>query len=76
MVHLLDPWNNARWVMWDSDPTSAVWVGPSGPGGAPSVRSDEDVDGDGVRDTMDDSDGDGLVDFDERNRFGTEPNQS
>ena len=26
------------------------------------------------RDTMDDSDGDGLVDFDERNRFGTEWN--
>jgi len=72
-VHLLDPWNNARWVNWSSDTTSAVWVGPAGPGGAPGVRSDEDVDGDGVPDTMDDSDGDGLVDFDERNRFGTSP---
>lgn len=72
-VHLLDPWNNARWVMWNSDATTTVWVGPSGPGGAPNVRSDEDEDGDGVPDTLDDSDGDGLVDFDERYRFSTDP---
>ena len=72
-VHLLDPWNNACWVNWSDDLTSTVWVGPSGTGGAPNVRSDEDMDGDGVSDTMDDSDGDGLVDFDERNRFGTNP---
>ena len=70
-VHLLDPWNNARWENWSDDLTTTVWVGPSGPGGAPNVLSDEDEDGDGVRDTMDDSDGDGLVDFDERHRFGT-----
>jgi formylglycine-generating enzyme required for sulfatase activity len=73
LVHLLDPWTNARWVLWDSDPTSVAWVGPSGPGGAPNVLSDEDSDHDGVRDTMDDSDGDGLVDFDERERFQTKP---
>jgi len=71
-VHLLDPYTKACWVLWNGDATSAVWVGPSGPGGAPSVRSDEDVDNDGVPDTMEDSDGDGLVDFDER-RFGTSP---
>ena len=70
-VHLLDPWNNARWVMWSGDATETVWVGPSGTGGAPGVRSDEDVDSDGVRDTVDDLDDDGLVDFDERVRFGT-----
>jgi formylglycine-generating enzyme required for sulfatase activity len=72
-VHLLDPWNNARWVNWSDDLTSTIWVGPSGPGGAPGVRSDEDVNGNGMPDTMDDSDGDGLVDFDERYRFGTNP---
>jgi formylglycine-generating enzyme required for sulfatase activity len=73
-IHLLDPWNNARWVNYADDTTSTVWVGPAGSGGAPNVRSDEDVDGDGIRDTTDDSDGDGLVDFDERERFNTNPN--
>ena len=72
-IHLLDPWNNARWVDWSSDGTTTVWVGPAWSSGAPGVRSDEDVDDDGIRDTMDDSDGDGLVDFDEYNRFGTDP---
>jgi|GEM_PF-2274160 len=72
-VHLLDPWNNARWQNWSNDKTEFVWVGPSGSDGAPDVRSDEDEDNDGVPDTMDDSDGDGLVDFDERYRFGTDP---
>ena len=37
-------------------------------------RSDPDVDGDGVPDTRDDSDGDGMTDFDERVRFNTDPN--
>lgn len=46
-----------------------VWVGPAGVNGAPDVRSDEDVDQDGKPDTIDDSDGDGISDFDERNRF-------
>ena len=66
MVHLLDPWTNDGWVLWDNDPTSVVWVGPSGPGGAPSVRSDE-------TEIHLDSDDDGLVDFDEKYRFGTDP---
>ena len=73
MAHVLDPWTNAGWVMWDNDPTAIVWIGPSGAGGAPSILSDEDIDGDGIRDTLDDSDGDGLVDFDERERFHTDP---
>lgn len=34
-------------------------------------RSDEDFDSDGIPDTTDDSDNDGVVDFDERNRFAT-----
>jgi hypothetical protein len=46
-----------------------VWVCPAGAAGAPNVRSDEDVDGNHVADTMQDSDGDGVCDFDERNRF-------
>ncbi len=47
-----------------------VWVGPPGTGGAPNVRSDEDFDSDGIPDTIDDSDGDGVCDFDEYFRFG------
>lgn len=73
-IHLLDPWNNARWVNYADDTTYVVWIGPAGSNGAPNVRSDEDVDSDSIRDTVDDSDGDGLVDFDEQNRFGTNPN--
>ena len=80
-VHLLDPWMRSAlplldpglWRPWADDLTTTAWVGPSGSGGAPSVRSDEDVDANGIPDTMQDSDGDGLVDFDERNRFGTDP---
>lgn len=68
-VHLLDPWNQAQWVLYADDPITSVWVGPPGTGGAPGVRSDEDLDEDGIPDTVDDSDGDGLCDFDERNRF-------
>jgi len=36
-------------------------------------RSDPDVDGDGTPDTKDNSDADGMVDFDERERFKTSP---
>ena len=80
-IHLLDPWMRSPllfldpglWRPWADDLTTTVWVGPSGPGGAPNVRSDEDEDHDGVPDTMDDSDGDGRVDFDERYRFVTVP---
>jgi formylglycine-generating enzyme required for sulfatase activity len=79
-VHFLDPLKRANdpdfgfWRPWSNEPSStAVWVGPSGLGGAPDVLSDEDEDEDGIYDTMDDSDGDGLVDFDERYRFGTDP---
>lgn len=46
-----------------------VWVGPAGPDAAPNVLSDEDEDNDNVPDTVDDSDLDGIVDFDERHRF-------
>ena len=68
-IHLLDPWDRAKWVNYDDDNIAHVWVGPAGTAGAPNVRSDEDVDGDSIADTIDDSDGDGVCDFDERNRF-------
>jgi len=68
-IHLLDPWDRAKWVNYADDNIAHVWVGPAGAGGAPNVRSDENVDGDGIADTRDDSDGDGICDFDERNRF-------
>lgn len=68
-LHILDPWDQAKWVSYDSDNILYVQVGPAGATSAPNVRSDEDVDGNGVRDTMQDSDNDGIVDFDERNRF-------
>jgi hypothetical protein len=70
-IHLLDPWDRAKWISLTDDPIEHVWVGPAGAAGAPAVRSDEDVDGDGILDTRDDSDGDGVCDFDERNRFAS-----
>jgi hypothetical protein len=73
LIHLLDPWDRAKWVKYDDDNISAYWVGPPPPGseGAPEVVMEEDLDADGIPDTMDDSDGDGIVDFDERERFNT-----
>jgi len=68
-IHLLDPGDRARWVNYDDDPILHVWPCPAGAAGAPNVRSDEDIDRDGIADTRDDSDGDGVCDFDERNRF-------
>ncbi len=72
-LHVLDPWDKAKWVNYDDDNIRYVQVGPPGVAGAPNVQSDPDVDGNSVADTMQDSDGDGLVDFDERGRFRTDP---
>ena len=81
-IHLLDPllcrYPNqypdgcGLWRRWSEDSATRVWARAIS-GGAQSVRSDEDEDADGILDTIDDSDGDGLVDFDERARFGTGP---
>ena len=70
-IHLLDPLSRATLVAYADDNIAHVWVGPAGTTGAPNVRSDEDMDNDGTADTMDDSDGDGICDFDERNRFSS-----
>jgi formylglycine-generating enzyme required for sulfatase activity len=66
-IHLLDPWTRDRWVSYATDDTQVVWVGPAAAGGAPNVRSDESS-------VSTDSDLDGIVDFDEINRFGLNQN--
>ncbi len=65
-IHLLDPWDGAKWVSYANDPIAHVWVGPANTTGAPSVKSDD-------ADLKLDSDGDGINDFDEINRFKTDP---
>jgi len=72
-LHVLDPWDTPKWIAYESDRINAVWMPPAGANGAPSVRSDEDVDGDKIADTVDDSDSDGVTDFDETHRFGLSP---
>lgn len=72
-LHVLDPWDSPKWVSYASDPINAVWIGPAGANGAPNARSDEDDNRNGIADTMEDSDGDGVTDFDERVRFLTGP---
>lgn len=72
-VNLLDPALNLVYPgYYPSEPIIAAWVGPSGPSGAPGVRMEEDENSNGVRDTFEDTDGDGIVDFDERYRFHTD----
>jgi formylglycine-generating enzyme required for sulfatase activity len=68
-VHVLDPTLGEQWKLYSTDPIEAVWIGPSGSNSAPNVLSDEDNEGDGISDMVDDSDGDGVVDFDEQHRF-------
>jgi len=73
-LYLLDPAVGLREVDYVTDNISQYWVGPATPWGAPNVYSDEDQDDDGIPDTIDDSDGDYLTDFDEDFRFLTDPN--
>lgn len=60
-VHILDPWSGPRWE------TYATWAGEDrgtwvGPATAPTARSDEST-------IAMDTDGDGIMDFDELERF-------
>jgi formylglycine-generating enzyme required for sulfatase activity len=73
-IRILDPWDREKMVSYTDDNIQNVWVGPATPTGAPNARMEEDEDTDGIPDTIDDSDGDGVVDFDERHRFSTAPN--
>jgi hypothetical protein len=66
MVHVLDagqPPDCERWQVYRSLTIHGYWTGPAS---APGVRSDE-------ASMSADSDGDGIVDFDEENRFPTSP---
>ncbi len=66
MAHRIDPWTGtAGWIFWSDWAVTEYHVPPVGV----TPRSDEDLDADGTPDTVDDSDGDGIVDFDEANRF-------
>ncbi len=76
-IHILDPYistpspltDRGRWDVYSADDTTKVWVGPSS---APATMiTVEDVNNNGIPDVMDDSDGDGLCDFDEIYRFST-----
>lgn len=73
-IHLLDPWSAPRdkWPVYSTDNMIDYWVGPSGTSGAPNVRSDEDLNSNGISDTLEDSDHDGISNFDEQFRFITE----
>lgn len=70
-VHLLDPWPLTepanKWVKYSDIPNDfGCYVAPIN---APGVRSDES-------EIWMDTDGDGIVDFDETQRFGTDPNDA
>ncbi len=73
LAHRVDPWTSSSgWVLWDSWSITEYHVPPT----AVTPRFDEDEDHDGIADTIDDSDGDGISDFDERYRFHTDPAKS
>lgn len=67
-VHILDPWTGPRWelyIYWDMI-ARGTWIGPAS---APGAREDEPS-------ISTDSDGDGIMDFDEKFRFKTDPNNN
>jgi Mg-chelatase subunit ChlD len=61
-VRLYDPWSGTTWQTYNSMTITCHYVGPTS---APNVRSDES----GI---WNDTDGDGIMDWDEQNRFGTD----
>jgi len=65
LVHVIDPWTGTENIPAYADlPIYEVWVPPT----VATARSDEAT-------LTQDSDDDGIVDFDEINRFGTDPNK-
>jgi hypothetical protein len=80
-IHILDPWTRDTgagkdfgWVNYADDNIISYWVGPAGAAGAPNVQSDEPSIWETRGVTGKDSDGDGIIDFDETKRFKTDPN--
>lgn len=70
LAHRVDPWTaTSSWVRWGPWDVTEYHVAPA----VVTPRSDEDVDGDGIVDTIDDSDNDGICDLDERQRFNLDP---
>lgn len=66
-AHRVDPWTaTSSWVEYSTWNISEYHAPPAGV----TPRKDEDADSDSTPDTIDDSDGDGLSDFDEYTRFG------
>jgi formylglycine-generating enzyme required for sulfatase activity len=73
-VHLLDPWDAENWVIYDEykQYINAIGVTPSY---TPiNILEDEDDNENSIPDTKEDTDGDGICDFDENYRFFTDPN--
>lgn len=69
IIHLIDPWGaKERAHVFGTVQLVRVHV----PAAGAAARSDPDEDGDRLADTVDDSDGDGMVDFDEKHRFHTD----
>lgn len=67
-AHRVDPWTGTgNWQVYSLWNISEHHAPPSGV----TPRSDEDADGDTISDMVDDSDADGVVDFDESRRFLT-----
>jgi len=62
-IRLFDPWSGTTWENYDSVDITCYYVPPAS---APNVRSDEP----GI---WTDADGDGIMDWDEENRFHTMP---
>ncbi len=62
-IRLFDPWSGLSWENYSNINVGCYYVPPAS---APNVRSDES----GI---WRDSDGDGINDWDESNRFGTDP---
>ena len=75
-VHVIDPWTGTESSEAYSDlNVIEVWIPPT-PGPSVAARSDEDWNINGIPDTIEDYDRDGVCDFDEIYRFFTKQDNS
>lgn len=71
-AHRVDPWTaSGSWVLYSTWQITEYHAPPAGV----TPRSDEDQNGNSKSDALDDTDGDGVSDFDEDNRFQTDKNK-